>query len=59
MGQKGPMTFYTISSALYSSEEFMSTDSPRHLQSNALKHLVESHVGSSRDAIKADLVGKN
>ena len=36
----------------------MSTDSPRHLQSNTLNHLVESHVGTSRDAIKADLVGK-
>ena len=36
----------------------MFTDSPRHLQSNTLNHLVESHVGTSRDAIKANLVGK-
>jgi hypothetical protein len=36
----------------------MSTDSPRHLQSNTLNLLVKSHVGTSRDAIKADLVGK-
>ena len=36
----------------------MSTDSPGYLQSNTLNHLVESHVGTSRDAIKADLVDK-
>jgi hypothetical protein len=33
----------------------MYTDS---LESNMLNHLVESHVGTSRDAIKADLVDK-
>jgi len=36
----------------------MSTDSPRHLKSNTPNHLVESHVGTSRDTIKVDLVGK-
>ena len=36
----------------------MYTDSPRHLRSNTLNHLVESHVGTSRAAIKADLVDK-
>lgn len=36
----------------------MSTDSPRYLRSNTLNHLVESHVGTSRAAIKADLVDK-
>jgi hypothetical protein len=29
-----------------------------YLQSNTLNHLVESHVGTSRDAIKVDLVDK-
>ncbi|KAF8966888.1 hypothetical protein BDZ97DRAFT_585476 [Flammula alnicola] len=36
----------------------MSNDSPRYLPSNTLNRLVESNVGSSRVAIKADLVGK-
>jgi hypothetical protein len=36
----------------------MSTDPPRYLQSNTLHHLVESHVGTSRDVIKVDLVDK-
>ena len=36
----------------------MSTDSPCHLESDTLDHLVESHVGTSHDAIKADLAGK-
>jgi hypothetical protein len=36
----------------------MNTDSPRYLRSNTLNHLVESHVGTSRAAIKADLVDK-
>jgi hypothetical protein len=36
----------------------MYTDSPHYLRSNILNHLVESHVGISRAAIKADLVDK-
>jgi hypothetical protein len=36
----------------------MHTDSPRYLRPNTLNHLVESHVGTSRAAIKADLVDK-
>jgi len=36
---------------------FTST-SPRHFQSNMLNQLVESHVGSSHEAIQADLVDK-
>ena len=36
----------------------MSTESPCSLGSNTLDHLSESHVGTSRDAIKSDLVGK-
>ena len=36
----------------------MYADSPRYLRSDALNHLVESHVGTSRAAIKADLVDK-
>src|SRR5882762_684435 len=36
----------------------MYTDSHRYLRSNTLNHLVESHVGTSRAAIKADLVDK-
>jgi hypothetical protein len=36
----------------------MYPDSPRYLRSNTLNHLVESHVGTSRAAIKADLVDK-
>ncbi|KAF8966884.1 hypothetical protein BDZ97DRAFT_2057176 [Flammula alnicola] len=36
----------------------MSNDPHRYLPSNTLNRLVESNVGSSRDAIKADLVGK-
>ena len=36
----------------------MSTDSPGYLRSNTLNHLVESHVGTSRAAIEADLVDK-
>src|SRR5882762_2671534 len=36
----------------------MYTDSHRYLRSNTPNHLVESHVGTSRAAIKADLVDK-
>jgi hypothetical protein len=36
----------------------MCTDSPRYLRSNTLNHLVESHVRTSRAAIKADLLDK-
>jgi len=33
-------------------------DSPRLMRSNVLNHLVESNVGSSREAIKGDLASK-
>ena len=33
-------------------------DSPRLMRSNVLNHLVESNVGSSREAINVDLAGK-
>jgi len=36
----------------------MSPDSPWYLGSNTLNHLAESIVGSSRNAIKVDLVNK-
>ena len=36
----------------------MVNTTPRSLGSNMLNNLVESHVGSNRDAIKADLLGK-
>ena len=36
----------------------MANTTPRSLGSNMLNNLVESHVGSSRDAIKADLLEK-
>ncbi|KAF8971192.1 hypothetical protein BDZ97DRAFT_1914201 [Flammula alnicola] len=36
----------------------MTDNTPRHMQSNVLNNLVESNVGSSRNAIKVDLVGK-
>jgi hypothetical protein len=36
----------------------MANTSPRYLGSNLLNNLVESHVGSNRDAIKVDLLDK-